>query len=344
MAGQRVLHKVQAGVEGATHGAVPVAADTMLLGEVVLPEADREVIIPGFGTGQRIPGQLLSAFVRRIIAEGVTFSTPGDRGGLYYQLLPLLFSMCIKGNITPVEQTGSQADWLWTFIAPLTGAETLDTITLECGDDARAYELAYVFAPELTLAGNADSGEVTLTAQLFGDKITATTFTAGQSAPAATFVVGKLARLYIDATWAALGGNEIEDALLDWTLSIKGGGHPKLRGSATRLYESHGQGELEITLNLGLERSAAVQTEEDHFLSTTVAKRFVRLEIDSGVQIGTGDTHKLTFDLAGAWVGWQMFGRDQDGNALDAATLRVGVDNTSGSAFEALVTTNVAAI
>lgn len=342
MGGERVLHKIQYGKE-TNHGEA-VAADTMLLGEVTLPEADREVIIPGFGVGERMPGQLASAFVRRIMAEGVTFSTPADRGGAYYQLFPLLFSMCVKGNITPAEQNSGQSDYLWTFPAALSGSETLDSITLEAGDDARAYEVAYCMAPSLEISGNCDSGEVTVSATLFGDRITATTFTADLSAPTATFVIGKLFRVYVDSTWAALGSNELTDALVDWTLSINGGANPKLRGSASRTIDTHGQGENEVTLTLGLERTSDVQTEEDYFLADTVTPRFVRLEIDSGIAIGEGDNHKLTLDLAGAWVGWQMFGRDQDGNTLDVATLRVGKDATGSKAYEFKVLTNVSGI
>jgi hypothetical protein len=316
----------------------------MLLGQVTVPDSDRDVIIPGYGTGQRIPGQINNAFVRRILAEGVTFATPADRGGAYYQLFPLLFSSCIKGGVSPAEQNGGQGDYLWTHAVPLTAAETLDTFTLEMGDDAKAYEISYVLCPELEIAGNADSGEVTVSANLVGDQVDRTSFTGTISAPSATYVVGKLARISIDDTWAGLGTNELEDALLDWTISINGGAHPKLRGSATRVYETHGQGEVEVTLNVGLERTSAVDTESANFFANTATKRFVRLQIVSDVQIGTGDYHTLTFDFAGVWVAWQAFGRDQDGNAIDVATLRVGVDNTSGESFTAKVTTDVSAI
>lgn len=342
---ETVLRKVLYGKE-AVHG-TPVAADTMLLGEVTLPESDRSWVIPGIGTGERVPGQLDAAFVRRVLAEGVQFSTPADRGGLYFQLLPVLLSMCIKGGVTPAEQTTAQNDYLWTFAAPLTAAESLDTITLECGDDARAYELAYCLVPEIEISGNCDSGEVSLTARLFGDKITSTTFTGAISAPAGVYVPGKLARLYVDATWAGLGGTEIADALVDWRLTIRGGAYPKPRGSASRLIDSHGQGEIEVMLSLGLDRAvAAVGTEEAYYRTATYlgTKRFLRLEIDSGIAIGTGDNHTLTFDIAGIWTAWHSIGRDAEGNTLDAVTLTMGQDQTSGESFTAKVTTNVASI
>jgi len=343
MAGERVLHKIQYGKE--TNHGTAVVADTMLLGEVTLPDSDRTVIIPGFGTGERIPGQLNSAFVRRILANGVRFATPADRGGLYYQLLPLIWSASIVGAVSPAAQTSGQSDYLWTHAVPLSAVETIDSFTLEAGDDARAYELAYCMCPEWELAGNADSGEVTLSATLFGDQIAATTFTNSLTAPSATYVIGKLAKLYVNASWATLGNTEFEATLLDWQVSFKGGVHPKLRGSGQRVLDSHGQGEVEVTLSLGLERTTAVAAEEDYFLASTVTPRFVRLEIDSGIDIaGTTTHHKITLDFAGAWVAWQPFGKDQDGNNLNVATLRVGKDATGSQSFTAKVITNVASI
>lgn len=343
--GQKVLTKVQYGLEG-THGDA-VAADTRLMAWATLPESDRDVVIPGAGIGQRVPGLLSAAFVRRVLAEGIRLETPGESGA-YYQIFPLLFSLAIAGNITPVEQNVGEGDYLWTFADPLTGAETVDSTTLEIGDGTGAnegYEMAYCMAPDLEVAGNTDSGEATVEATLFGDEIARTTLTNVATMPTATGVVGKLARVYVDSTWAGLGGTELELALLDFTLSVRTGVHPKLRGSSSRTIDSHDQGEIEVTLSLGLERGvAAVGTEEAYYRATTVTPRFVRLEIDSGVQIGAGDNHTLTFDIAGAWVGWQGLGRDQDGNNIEVATLKAGYDATGTHAFTFSVLTDVAAI
>lgn len=339
MGGQRVLRQIQFGKE-TVHGTA-VAADTRALCEVTLPATDREVVVPGMGLGLRVPHLLDAAFVKRILAEGVQLGTPE---GLYYQLVPWLLSGCLKGNITPVEQTGSQNDMLWTFAEALTGSETLDSVTLEVGDDARAYEIAYGMISELEFTGNADTGEVTVSAQIFGDKIVSTSFTAAIGMPTPTFVIGSLFRLYIDDAWSELGDTEFTQTLFDWRLKITGGGHPKLRGSSSRLFGAHGQGEVVVELELGLERNAATTTEEGYFLADTTTSRFVRLAIDSGVQIGTGDNHQLTFDIAGVWSKWAPMSKDQDGNNLDVVTLMNGYDDTGSRAFGANVTTNVAAL
>lgn len=343
--GQRVLTKVQYGLEG-THGTA-VAADTRLMAWCTMPESDREVIIPGAGIGQRVPGLLSAAYVRRVLAEGIRLETPGESGA-YYQIFPLLFSLAIKGSISPSEQNSGEGDYLWTFADPLTGSETVDTMTLEMGDGTGAnegYEMAYCAISELEIAGNADSGEVTANATLFGDEVARTQLTDVGTMPTATAVIGKLARVYVDDTWAGLGSNELENALLDFTLSISTGVHPKLRGSSQRTIDSHDQGEMEVTLTLGLERGASgVATEEAYYRATTVTSRFVRLEIDSGIAIGSGDNHKLTLDIAGAWMSWHSLGRDQDGNNIAVATLRAGYDSTGTHAFTFKALTDVASI
>lgn len=342
-AGTRILTINQYGLETA-HGQA-CAADTRLLCTAELPASDRTVVIPKAGIGKRVPKLLSAAHVPRIGVEGLRLATPE---GAYYQILPLLLSSLLKGGITAAETNLGEGDYAWPFTDPLTGVETLDTFTLESGDGTAAsesVEVAYCLVRELELSGNTETGECTLTATIDGDELTPTTLTTVATMPTFTAIHGKLARLYVDDTWAGLGGSELALALLDFTLHINGGGHLKRRGSATRKPGAHGQGEIEISLSLGLERSVAgVITESAKFFDSTPDKRFVRLVIDSGVIIGAGANHTLTVDLAGVWTSWHSMGRDQDGNSLDVATLEVGYDSTGEHAFDIDVITNVATI
>ena len=132
--GERVLNQIQFGV-GAVNGTA-VAADTRLLGEVTMPSDAREWVRPGWGTGTRVPRVADNTFLRKVGPVQIAFNTPAERGGAYYQMLPLLFSACLDGNITPAEDNLGEADWRWTFTDRLTGAEDLDTFTLEYGDDS----------------------------------------------------------------------------------------------------------------------------------------------------------------------------------------------------------------
>ena len=86
--GTKALIKVQAGKE-ATHGTA-VAADTMLLCTLDLPEADRDIHIPQADHGARISGLLASAGTRKVLADGMALA---DADGAYYEFLPVVLSM-----------------------------------------------------------------------------------------------------------------------------------------------------------------------------------------------------------------------------------------------------------
>jgi hypothetical protein len=175
--GTKVLTKVQAGKE-TTHGDA-VAADTMLLMQASLPESDREVHIPQVDMGVRSPGLLASASVRHVLAEG----TLEDMDGAYFEILPLMFSMGLKGNVTAAEQTTGESDYLWEFPAPQTGVETVDSVTLEMGDDTQGYEVAYCLMKTLRISGDCETGEVHISGDWFGDEVVQTTVTPAQAAP-----------------------------------------------------------------------------------------------------------------------------------------------------------------
>lgn len=342
--GTKALTVVQYGLES-VHG-TPVAADTRLIADVTLPENDREIKMPKAGVARRVNSDLAASWVGKILATGITMTNPED-GNLYYQILPLLFSCGLDGNITPVEQTASEGDYLWTFTEKLTGAEDADTFTLEQGDDTAAnlgFEVAHCLITALEIAGNADTTEVSWTATIDGAAIVRSTLTGVATLPSYTPLIGKLFRLYIDNTWAGLGGTEIANALLDFTLRIEGGLHHKMRGGATRAPAIHGQREVMATLSLGLERNAITSAESAYFFADTTTPRFVRLEIDSGVQIGAGENHKFTVDMAGVFTGWPPLGGEQDGNTIERPTLTMGYDATGTRGLAISCITDVAAI
>lgn len=338
--GTKQLKKCQYGKE-TIHGTA-VAADTMLLCKVSLPETDREVHVPEVEVGVRTPQLLAAANVRRVLAEG----TLEDIDGAYFELLPLLFSMGIKGNVTAVEQTPSEGDYLWQFPAPQTGAESVDSITLEAADDQQAYEIAYCLGKRIRITGDVDTGEVHVSVEFFGDKQIPTTVTGGLSVPTVELMNAKLSRIYIDGTWAGLGTTELQKALVSYEIVIEDGVHPKFFGSSQREFDSHGQGAITAEATFTFERTADVATEEQKYRPASgfaQTPRFIQLTI-TGDQIGSGDNQKLQIDLAGLWMSWSSLDGDRDDNTLDVAKLRAGYDSTGAQAINAEVTTTISTI
>jgi hypothetical protein len=264
----------------------------------------------------------------------------------YFQALPALLSMGIKGGITPAEQTGSQNDMLWAFTPSMTATNAQDSITLEAGDDVQAYEIEYCLFERVRLAGTiAQAGEeapVEFEGDYFGRQVTPVSFTGGISVPTMTDIVAKLSRIYIDTTWAGAGTTEKTSLIRSWDLEILTGLHPKFFGSGNRYFDAHGESIFEVMLTLLLEGNALADAEFDKYQAGT--KQAVRVEIDSGVQIGTGDNHKLTMDVWGAYEHVTPLDQEDRGNNLHAALFRGLYDPTGAQIFDVQVTTNVAAI
>lgn len=340
--GVQVLTEVQYGLE-ATNGTA-VAADTMLLMTADLTAADRDVHIPTVDVGTRTNQLIDYAVVRRAHATGIALS---DADGAYFQMFPLLFSSLLNGNVTAVEQNTGQGDYLWTFTAPQTGSEDLDTFTLELGDDVGAYEVGYCLIESLTINFDCVSGEVHASATVAGDEVIQTTITGGLSLPTAELCVGRLATIDIDNTWAGLGTTELTNCLVNGSITINGGGHHKFWGGSTRSPSGHQQGQVSATAQFTFERTSGVRTEEAYYRAGaetyTQTERFVSLAI-TGSQIGSGDSQTLQIDMAGLWTDWQVQGAEENGNSLDVATLTMGYDATGTQGIQALVTTDISTI
>jgi hypothetical protein len=334
--------KVQYGLEAVNGTAV--AADTILLCTFDVPANDREVHIPQADVGLRTAMLDEYAIVRRAHAAGGTLA---DADGAYFQAFPLLLSACLNGNVTAVEQNTGEGDYLWTFTAPTTGAEDLDTFTIEKFDDSDCAEIAYCLIPELTISGDCISGEVHFSATVDGDEVIHTTGTGALSLPTAELMTARLSRFYADTTWAGLGGSEIANSLINWEVTISGGAHHKFHGGTVRHPSGHNQGYITASASLTFERTAAVETESDFYRAGadtyTQTQRFIRIET-LGTQIGAGDVQNLSIDLAGLWTEWGSQGAVEDGNSLDTATFTMGYDSTGTQGLRVLVTTDISTI
>lgn len=341
--GVQVLNFVQYGLEAA-HGTA-VAADTKLLMAVSLPGDDRDTHIPEVDAGVRTNRLLSASVVRRLVAQGIGLE---DMDGAYYEVFPLLFSCGLLGNVSPAEQTTGEGDYLWTFAAPQTAAENIESMTLEAGDSTiGGYEIPYCQISQIVINGDCFSGESHVSATAYGQYVDQTTMTAAVSIPAVEMCVGKLSQIYIDDTWAGIGSTELTNSLVNWSVTLNTGAHHKPWGSANLKYTSHEQGPITGEATFTFERNSSVYTEEAKYRpasgGTTRDDRFVQIKM-TGSQIGAGDTHSLVLDMAGQWTSWEPLSTEQEGNSMDQATLTFGYDTTGTQGFRALVTTDVSAI
>jgi hypothetical protein len=336
--GSPALSKFQWGKE--TDRGTAVAADTMLAGAEIGPvNPDRVPTFPRDQLGVRTPSS--RALIYQYLAENTLRIPEG-----YFQALPFFLSLGLKGGITPAEQTASQNDYLWDHTPSQTATNALDTATLELGDDTDAYEIEYLLFKQLRLAGQiaqgAEASPVEISGEYFGRQVTKAAFTGALSAPTMTEINAKLSRIYVDATWANRGNTEVTSLLRGWELEILTGVHPKFYGSANKYFDEHGEGDIEIMLALTYEGSSKGDTEFDTFRVPTA--QAIQINLDSGVQLGTGDNHSLVISVWGAYETVIPMGEQVDGNNLHTAIFRGLYDPTGAQALEVKFTTDVAAL
>jgi hypothetical protein len=332
--GERAFSKLQYGKEVKTTHGTAVAATKMLMAETQPLRPDRKPVYVPANLGVR------SDSVKSHIYQVMAKDTLNLKYG-YFQALPLLFSCGLKGDVTAAETTPAQADYAWDFSPSETGDNTPDSLTLEVGDDVQAYEMEYLMFERIRISGTVaqDAGEapVAIAADYFARQISTATFTGALSIPAVEMINAKKALLYLDTTWAGVGGTALPNILRAFDLEILTGVHPVFSGDANLYYATHGQSVIGVTLALTLEGNATADAIWDAMNSQ--ALQVVRLSI-SGAQIGTGVSHKLQVDVSGTWEEVVPMGENDRGNNLHTAVLHGKYDTTGGKKLAVSVVTN----
>lgn len=263
----------------------------------------------------------------------------------YFQVLPGLMQCSLDGTITPAEVNVGQSDYKWDITPSLTAANAPDTVTLEMGDNTQAYEVEFVMFDNLKfsadIAQDGGASPVKIDASYFGRQVTPTTFTASQALhPSLEFMNAKLARLYMDTSWAGLGGTEQTSLLRGFQLEFLTGNHPKFMGSANKYFTTYGEGNLGVMLTLTLEGTSGADSIFDLYQAGTA--RAIRLDIN-GSQIGSGATRLFRTDLYGYFETVEPLGGESNGNNLHQA-LFVGMPDSSANFLDIDVITDQNAI
>ena len=328
------LERVQAGKEST--GGTAVAADTMILGKVKFTP-DVTPVIPADDIGLNVNGY-------RAVTGGklVNNTLEIERG--YFQILPLLFSMFMKGGVTAVEQTTDQDDYLWDFTPNLDGTTNApDTVTLEFGDSAQAFENEYVMGEKLSISGSVpqDGGDapVKISLDFFGKQNTKTTFTASLAKPTVNELSGYLTRLYVDDTWAGVGTTEKTSILRAFDIEMIGGKYPQFHGGSVLTFDSFGEGKISGMCTLTLDTTAVAIALYDAIGTMKVFKLLIE-----GAAIGTGEKHTLDLAFSGIIMEPKPGESKDKETSLTTIQIEFVYDPTGAKIVVPQVITNVAAI
>jgi hypothetical protein len=317
MAGSRALRKLQLGQE--TTAGTPVAATTIWRGKGVIKD-NREVVFPEENVG------ILGGTSRSHIARTWSELNMPDVVATYNQIGYL----CAAGieDITTGAADGAGTDKIYQYDASTTSQNSIQTFTIEGGDDQQAEEFDYAFVKRIRLSGQGQNA-VMMSADWIGREATNTTFTGALTIPSVEDIITNSGKLYIDAIGGTIGSTQISSTLLEFNLDWVTGLMEYWALDGSNEFSLHKFTEDEIILRLIYEHNASAVAEKAIYRAGTPQLFQVLFE---GSAFGTPGTtysnHSLVLNFAGVYEDWGALD-ERNGNDVVEATVRARYDTTA---------------
>lgn len=332
MPGVKKLRKIELGTEGAGTPGTAVAASTLWRGLGTLEDQTEVVFVEedvGYLSG------LDRTMIPKVRGELVMDEVPAT-----FEQLPYILEAGVLRVATPTgDAPGSGQQWPYIF--PTTAPNTIQTFTIEGGDDQQAEEMAYCFVTDFKIAGAADEA-VKMGATWTGRQIAPTSFT-GSGLPSVEEILFNTGRLYIDAVGGTIGSTLVSNLLISMALAAMTG--LKAYQAADGYIYFSGQKSIgpEVTLEVKFEHITAAVTEKAAWLAET--PRQIRLDFQGTALTtpNTWTTKLLRIDLAGKWESFSAL-EDQDGNDIVTGLFRGRYNATAALFCEIYVVNELATL
>lgn len=332
MAGVRALRKLQFGRETTAGTAVP--ATTIWRGSGTI-EDQREIV-----TAQEDVGVLLRP--SRVYTARLQAGLALDEVEATFEQLPYILEMGMQAV-----WTGATADSgsgrVYAYSLGTTTANTINTFTIEGGDNQQAEVMEYSLCRSFTLSG--DSGKAwMMSAELIGRQVATTSFTTSLSIPTVEDILFPRTRLYID-TAGSVGTTLKSQTLLAAELNVaETGVVPVYTADGELYYSFHKIIGAEATLQMTFEHDATAVAEIAAWRAGT--ERAVRLQASGSTLTTAGTTYTTKLLRIDAWGRWEKFEKldERDGNDVVTGTLRIGYSPTAAKALQITVVNELATL
>ena len=330
MAGVKALRKIQLGRE-VTPGTA-VVATTLWRGLGTIKDA-RTIEMVDEDIGLLINTN--RSYIPKYMAEISMESVPAT-----FQQLLHLFEAGIM-TASPVAD-GAGTGFIYTYNVPTTSIPTIQTYTIEGGDNQQAEEMEYSFVSEFTLEG-AGGEALMMSGNWTGRQVTNTTFTGAIAIPVVEEILTSRGKIYIDTVASGFGNTQVSNLLLKMSLKVKTGLIAKFTTEGELYFSFHQSTRPEIELNLTFEHTTDAVNEKIFWRDQT--PRAIRIIFEgSGLTTpGAFDFHTLILDLPGIYKEFANLG-DQDGNDIYDVTFSVGYDPTIGHGGQIVVVNQLSAV
>ena len=315
--GSQTFVKTQYGKE--TTRGTAVAATKRFWGTASIPK-DRVPQHPKYTLGVRAESGHTE--IRQILADPVTLAI--DDG--YYQALPMMWGILLKGGITPTEQTVSKADYLWDFTPDLTAPGLPDTVTLQTGDNDGAYIIEYLMGKKLSFDfSTGDDSDWKISEECFGRQVTPGAFTAAINTPLVMEpIVANTTQIWIDSTWATLGTTTKTNFLRSGSIEVGNGNHPKFMANNSKLFSTYGEGYAYGVAKFVFEGGAEAITQFNNYQAGT--PKAVRVKTTGQLIAAGGLAYSQIIDMYGTFDEAIPLSGFKDTNTLYGATFSTLTD------------------
>lgn len=227
-----------------------------------------------------------------------------------------------------------------------TTVNTLQTYTIETGDNQQAEEMEYSFVDSFTLSG--ERGQpVMMSANWLGRQVANTTFTPALPVPTVEEIITGKGSFYIDDVGGTIGSTAVTGTLLQWELQVTTGWRPKFVVDKGQLYFDFiyfDPDQFSATFSATYEHNATAVTEKGKWRSNS--PRLMRLSIPGSATATPGSTYSnklLQIDMAVRYTSFNALDSDE-GNSIVTFEGAVGYDATAAKSLEMLVVAELATV
>lgn len=299
----------------------------------------------------RHDGTMEDGTQRNYVDESVGYFVPTDRSyeaftiarlsmgssPLTFEQLPYILTTGVK-QINSGSADGVGTGKIYTYPFSTTAANTLDSVTLEAGNNQQAWEAAYGVCTgfEISGSGGGDSDAIMMSADWIAREWTTTTYTSLGLAAVEEMMFPK-AKLYIDAIDGTMGSTQVIATMVDFSLRVDTGVRAIFTGDGFLYFtDARLRVRPEIKLELGMLYNSTTVTEISNWLAGTSRQIEIKLE---GSALGTAGayTYKtIKLQLPGSWEKFSGLD-DVEGGDHVTGTFRSGYNTTSASGPQIIV-------
>lgn len=238
---------------------------------------------------------------------------------------------------------GAGSGKIYTYPIPTSSEPTIQTYTLEGGDDKGAEEVEYAYCQSFKLSGAAR--DTWMLEQVWeGRKPTPTTFTPALTLPVVSDMAFNKSKLYIDDVSGSFGTTQVSNTFMKAELSFTTGIIPVFTGDGNLYFTLLKRILSEIELKITFEHNASAIAEKAKWKAGT--PRLIEIEIIGPALASAGTAYSfktVRIQLAGVWKKFDPL-EDDGGNNVVNGTFKGAYDLTAGEAGNIIVVNELTTI